>query len=207
MFADAKGFWVLLAFSLITGAMLGVFYDALRLFINTLLPEKKLNVSGRRLLGVDERSAERALYPIDVSVKARDVVYFFSDIVFCVISAFAVIILIFHLNYGEIRAFSLIAALAGFTVYKKTLGIAVYSLLSRVISFALKLIKKVAKVALYPIITPIKKITCHILGALRRRSVKKRAQKAVLAMEESERIRQEKRNRKNERDKGADTFR
>lgn len=207
MFADAKGFWVLLAFSLITGAMLGVFYDALRLFINTLLPEKKLNVSGRRLLGADERSAERALYPIDVSVKARDVVYFFSDIVFCVISAFAVIILIFHLNYGEIRAFSLIAALAGFTVYKKTLGIAVYSLLSRVISFALRLIKKAAKVALYPIITPIKKITCHILGTLRRRSVKKRAQKAVLAMEESERIRQEKRNRKNERDKGADTFR
>jgi len=207
MFADAKGFWVLLAFSLITGAMLGVFYDALRLFINTLLPEKKLNESGRRLLGVDEKSAERALYPIDVSVKARDVVYFFADIVFWAISAFTVIILIFHLNYGEIRAFSLIAALAGFIIYKKTLGIAVYSLLSRVICLALRLIKKAADIALYPIITPIKKIIVHLHGTLKRRSVKKRALKAVLAMEESERLRQEKRNRKNERNKGADTFR
>ena len=200
MFADAGGFWMLCAFSAITGAMLGVLYDVMSAFVTALFaPKQAVDMQRVRFLG-DAKSAERALFPINLKMSANDVARFFADIVFCVLSALVVIVLIFHLNYGEIRAFSLLSALMGFIVYKKTVGRPILFLLSRALEIIKISLKKMACALLFPIVYPIRRLTAYLYSKMKARVIRKRTLKAISSMEENERIRQIKRNTFNERD-------
>ncbi len=207
MFANTEVFFILLAFSLAVGGALGAFYDALLLAVDSVLPQKAVKRQ-RTILPHNAREAEKALFPIDMRVTARDVALFFTDIIFCTVSALAVIILLYHLNYGEVRAFSLISAFAGFVIYRKTIGRPLLFLMKRVIILLKKVLKKAVGVArkLFCILfSPIKAIAkrtvAPVIEVVRERQVRKRARKYLLLMEENEDKRTARRKQNNERDK------
>lgn len=207
MFADTEAFFTLLAFSVAVGASLGFFYDSLMLAVDTVLPEKKKR-EGRVVLPHNARLAQRALFPIERRVSARDITLIFTDIFFFITSAFAVIILLYHLNYGEVRAFSLVSALVGFVVFRKTLGRPLIFLMKRVIMLLKLVLKKttwvirrILIVLLKPFRAIIKRTLSPLIYRLRVRQTKKKARKYLELMQENEDRRTEKRKNKNERDK------
>lgn len=189
---DTESYFALLAFSLAVGAALGVFSDALLLPLNAAFPKRSSpEKAPRRLTGACV-SAEEALFPRDRVIRARDIALFFADIIFFAVSGAVIVVLVLHLNYGEIRAITLIAALLGFVLYKRTL--------SRPICFALRwtagLFTKLLKTLLKPIIAPVDRMLTALTAKVRKRRAIEKALSAIIAMEQSEIKRQEKRNGK-----------
>ncbi len=205
MFADTASFFILLIYSLTVGAVLGVFFDILMLAVDFIAPAS-VKKSNPVVLPHDRKGAEKALYPIDKSIGTRDVLLFFADILFCAVSAFTVIILLYHLNYGEIRAFSLISALAGYIVYRKTLGRPVRFLMKKLLLLVKKTVKiifigahKVLLKLFAPIISLVKRTALPVIQRVRSNNLKKKARKYLILMEEKENKRAKKRDNQNER--------
>lgn len=193
MFVSAREFWVLCAFSAVTGAMLGMVYDVLNILLLTVFKDGVCVKASEKRVLCGGKNAERALFPIDMNVTVYDAVRFAADILFCVFSAFAVIVLIYHLNYGEIRVFSLVSAVTGFAVYKKTVGRPLSFLLLKALQLIKKALIKIIYSVMRPIVYPIKLLTVRIYGKVKARAVRKRALKAISLMENSEMTRRNKR--------------
>ena len=121
---NEKSLSLLLLYSLIVGFFLGFLWDFFRIFRIICYGKPSAAPITPIRLPSTEKEVRSAL-----SFKHRHkffsptgITVFISDLLFCTTSAFSVIILLFHLNDGEIRAFALFGAGIGFTVYYFTLG-------------------------------------------------------------------------------------
>ena len=182
MFASTGKALILFAYSFAVGMILGCFYDLIMILVNGIAPIRLNENKTKVKLGENAQLAEKSMFSFDRRICKRDVLLFFCDILFCVVSAFTVIILLYHLNYGEIRVLSLVLALAGFFVYRKTLGIPIKLLQEKLLLLVFGFLRKTVKVLLFPIFIfavkvitpPIKKITLKI--------IRKKAKRYLLSM-------------------------
>lgn len=198
MFASQTEGVRLLLFSLVVGASLGLVYDLVRLLLHSFVPKHRfLNQNEPTIL--TKRSLDLILYGKGRGIHLSGVVEAVFDVLFFVISAVAVIILLFHLNYGRVRVFSLVSAFTGYTVYRSTIGKAVTFALGK----TALLIKKLLKILLYPIVQTFKKLVSPIAVRLQEKIRKKRVVSILERMRQNEIKRIVKRKSKNERNKGG----
>ena len=122
MFANTESFFILLFYSLAVGAFLGVLYDLTGQLINVLFPRKEKARKAPKELPHGEISVNKVLFDLNMRFKKRDVAMLFADVIFFTVSAIAVTVMLYHLNYGNVRAFSLFCALLGFVIYRVSIG-------------------------------------------------------------------------------------
>ena len=142
MFANTDALFILTVYSLIIGACLGIFYDILMAVADAIFPKPIEKMQKRRLLGANSYEAEHSLFPYKWKFGAREVLFLVFDLVFWMVSAITVIILLYHLNYGQIRLFSLFCAFGGFLICKKTVGKPIRAIIKWVLKKALLILKK-----------------------------------------------------------------
>ncbi len=141
MFANTEAFFILAVYSLIIGACLGIFYDTLMTVAEAIFP-KVDKIPKKRVLGANSHEAERSLFPYKWKFGAREVLFLVFDLIFWSVSAITVIILLYHLNYGQIRVFSLFCAFGGFWIFRKTIGKPIRAIIKWVLKKALLILKK-----------------------------------------------------------------
>lgn len=90
-----------------------------------------------------------------IALPHNPVAVFFEDLLFCMITSFMLILMIFCANYGVVRWFSLMGCLGGFLIYYRTVGVIVRRTADIIIGF----IKKY-------IISPLHKLSLFVMSAL-----------------------------------------
>ena len=186
MLSETAVAWLLFAYSLAVGGGICVFYDALNLVLDTVFPQKDGHSASKRRLFGNEKQIEEIIFQPRKGISARDVILFFTDILFFSVSGIALVVLIMHFNNGKIRMFSLLSALIGFAVYKKTLSHPLTSLAKRVLAVIFKALTFVTE----PITAPIKRILGRVKGARIDKKRRKTLLRVITAMETSERKRE-----------------
>lgn len=123
-------------YSIIIGVILGVVYDVFRIQRITMESDNKY-----------------------ITV-IRDIIIFVEDIIFAVISAVFIVVMIFHVNDGQIRWFVLFGTGVGFIIYYNTIGRIVILCSEKIIAFiryCIRMIKKfIYKFFIKPIIKSVK---------------------------------------------------
>lgn len=200
MFAETREIWVLIGFSLIVGAMLGVFSDSLKLicdvFFGVCAPKK----SASPIKCTCGKELEKAIVRLDLKIRPYDAVMLVLDVIFAITGSIVVIVLIYHLNYGQVRAVSLFSVLIGFLVYKLSIGRLIYSFMRAVMKRTLAVFIRAFLALLRPITLPLKRLKDRLTGKLKKNLVKKRVRAVIEVMERSEDERNRKRKNSYERD-------
>ena len=124
---DATGnlYGLLLLYAFLIGVGLGVLWDAFRLLkmatLHSFPSQKKLQTSiplpkttREAALVLQKKAENRPSGIVALSYIA------FCDILFFLLAAIAVILLLFQLNFGEVRAFVPLFTLGGFFLYRHT---------------------------------------------------------------------------------------
>ena len=203
MFAYQENLAMLLAYSASVGTGLGVFCDCLRVTLDFVLPRKNQTVKEPKRLPSDEKSVNKAMFGIDKRIRARDVGDLFGDLCFFTVSGFSVAVLLFHLNYGQVRLFSLVSAFAGFVLYRYTVGKAFSVAAAKILSAVKAVVFKVLKLLCFPIYKLCRKLVLPIFERRKKHSLKRRARKYIELMERRENQRIQRRNNEYERNKGV----
>ncbi len=174
MNSSEYGSLLLLLYALTVGALLGVLWDVFRI-IRIAFYGRKTGTSPPVRLPSDADGVERAL-KFKHSAKVPSLTFFgtfFCDLLFCLICAVCVILLLFHLNDGEVRMFALIGAALGFTVYYFTVGRLTVYFSDVIIRAVKKLVYTVLRYTLFPIIRILAEVASRIKRAVRRKRRKK----------------------------------
>ncbi len=156
----------LYAYALLLGFISGFCYDLLRIT--------------RVFLGVhySRRAAEKIRelsLPLLKSRKRRGeshalgIVVFLEDLIFCLLTGIAVILLFYAVNNGKIRFSALLVSGVGFLLYRATLG-RLMMLFSEVIAFCVEI---AVRYAVFFLLYPFQKLVGWSVG--RMRTVKRRA--------------------------------
>ena len=139
--------WLYL-YAAILGIALGAFYDLFRItrvFLGMHYSRRaanRLRAHHLPFLTPRRRTGES---------RALGIVIFFEDLIFCMVAGIALVILFYEVNSGRFRAPALLCALAGFLLYRGTLGRAVM-LFSEVIAFVIETgVRYLIFFTLYPI--------------------------------------------------------
>ena len=122
----------------VLGAALGFFFDLLR------LPRKLL-------LGDQSRGRQPTATPLRKR-RAVGFAVFLEDFLFCQVAAVSMILLFYERNNGKVRPFSFLVTLAGYVLYRMTLG----KLVNRLIEALLKAIRKVVRNVIRVVLKPCK---------------------------------------------------
>ena len=181
MFATTESFFILLVYSLAVGAFLGLFYDLTGQLIRELFPEKEKAVKKAFELPHGDISVNTVLFGADMRFKKRDVAMIFADVFFFTVSALAVIVMLYHLNYGMVRAFSLFCAILGFIAYRVSIGRPIRFLTGKIFSAFKRIIFR----AILLLIKPVSRVFGKLTGKIRVRSNIKNARKYLLLMEQN----------------------
>lgn len=171
----------LLLYSVAVGCLLGILWDVFRIIRIAVygrqhgegvspvrLPASKKEVS--RALSV--RHTKGALSLSGISI-------FLSDLLFCLSASAAVILLLFHLNGGEIRGFALFGALLGFICYYFTVGKLTVLFSELIITGIKKLLYFVLSLTLIPVFNLFRRLTAFILNKLRLRIRKRQTERYI----------------------------
>jgi len=89
---------------------------------------------------------------------------FFQDLIFCIFSAFSIILLVFYTNSGTVRWFSLLGCFMCFVLYHLTIGRLVIFMSKKIINFIKKVLRFLYKIT----VIPLKKSVLFILKQLKR---------------------------------------
>ena len=76
---------------------------------------------------------------------------FFQDLIFCVFSAFSIILLVFYTNSGTVRWFSLFGCFVCFVLYHMTVGRLIMFVSKKIIDFIKKVLKFIYKITVIPL--------------------------------------------------------
>jgi hypothetical protein len=180
---------LLLIYSLAVGTGISIFYDAIMLTVDLAFPKPPERKGRVRILSPDPKAANEALYQTDKGFCVRDAVLILTDILFFAVSAAALVVLIMHVNHGKVRAFSLVGAVFGFGLYRKTLS----KPLTHLARILLRVLKRVLKTVLLPVLRPVLRFVRNVKKRYGDKKAKKSALRAIYAMEQSEKKREEKR--------------
>lgn len=142
---------VLFLYSLAVGALLGVLWDIFRIIRLIVCKERSADDSFPIRLPSNEREVIKAL-----SFKHRQkiipvILIFISDLLFCLFASATVILLLFHLNGGQIRGFVLFGAALGAVTYYFTVGKLTFAFSDRMIRGAKRLIRFILSVTVIPV--------------------------------------------------------
>jgi len=150
---------LLLLYSLAVGAFLGVLWDIFRIIRIICYGKRKSGSFAPIRLPSSEKDVSRALKLCHSQkfLSLSGIFIFLSDIIFCLTAAVSVIILLFHLNGGEIRGFALFGAALGFTAYYFTLGKLTVLFSDYIIRGIKRLILLILSVTVIPIIKLLRK--------------------------------------------------
>lgn len=203
MFAYQENLATLLAYSAAVGVGLGVLSDSLRVALDFVLPRKTETVKEPQRLPSDEKSVNKAMFGIDKRIRARDIGDLFGDLCFFTVSGISVAVLLFHLNYGQVRVFSLVSAFAGFVIYRFTVGKAFSFVAARMLSYVKNVAFKILKLLCFPIYKLYRRLVLPIVKRCKKRTLTHRARKYLELMERIENQRVQRRNNENERNKGV----
>ena len=201
MFAQQSAGLLLIAYSACVGVGLGVWYDLLVFIRKIFFFKETAPRNVKRRLTANKKGVYAIMYNTEnAKITVADTVCFLTDLLFWIISALVVIIFIFHLNYGTMRAFMLFSALAGFTAYRLTVGKVVMLFLDRIVLITKKILKRIISLLISPIKKAIRKAVSPLVYSLRKKYRKLKARKILAVMERTETIRRAKRIKNNERD-------
>ncbi len=150
---------LLLFYSLAVGAFLGVLWDSFRIIRIVCYGKRKPGSLTPIKLPSNGKDVSRALSfsHTQAPFSLSGIAIFISDLLFCLTAAVSVIILLFHLNGGEIRGFALFGAAIGFTVYYFTVGRLTVLFSDFIIKGIKKLILLVLSVTVIPIFKLLRK--------------------------------------------------
>lgn len=147
------GSFLLLVYSATVGAFLGVLWDVFRI-IRIAFHGRKTGAAPPVRLPSTGEGVERAL-SFKHGTKIPSLTFFgtfLCDLIFCLICAVCVVLLLFQLNDGEVRMFSLLGALAGFAVYYFTVGRLTVYFSDVIIKAVKKTVYTVLRFTLFPVI-------------------------------------------------------
>ncbi len=162
---------LLLIYSLSVGAFLGVLWDCFRIIRILFYGKRKTGTRSPTLLPSNEKDVSRALAFSHTQsfFSPSGIAIFLSDIIFCLTAAISVIILLFHLNGGEIRGFALLGAALGFSVYYFTVGRLTVLFSDIIIKTVKKFIYTLLSLTVIPVFRLLRK---PLIWLLRKTSVK-----------------------------------
>ena len=115
---------LLLFYSISVGIFLGLLWDFFRIFRIIFYGKPSSVLPSPVKLPATEKDVRKALSfkHTQKFFSPAGITVLISDLIFCITATFSVIILLFHLNGGEVRAFALFGAGIGFTSYYFTVG-------------------------------------------------------------------------------------
>ena len=101
---------------------------------------------------------------IRIAFNSKWLSIFFQDLIFCILSAFSIILLVFYTNSGTVRWFSLFGCFACFVLYHLTVGKFIMFVSKKIIDFIKKVLNFIYKIT----VIPIKKTVLLVLKQLKR---------------------------------------
>ena len=174
MKAAGENLVILLLYSLLVGAFLGVLWDVFRIL---------------RIIAYGKRNAVKSLYiPLPATEKGvakalsvshtqnflslAGILIFISDILFSLTATVSLILLIFQVNNGEIRGTALIGTVIGFSVYYFTVGRLTVLFSDLIIRFIKKILAFFLKFTVIPVANvlfkPLKLVSAAVLSQKRK---------------------------------------
>lgn len=168
----------LLLYSVAVGCLLGILWDIFRIIRIAVYGRQRGEGSSPVRLPASKKEVNRALSFRHTrgAVSLSGILIFFSDLLFCLSASAAVILLIFHLNGGEIRGFALFGALLGFICYYFTVGKLTVLFSELIINGIKRLLHFVLSLTLIPVFKLLRRFTAFILRKLGRRIRKKQTE-------------------------------
>ena len=159
---------ILLMYSLTVGVFLGVLWDIFRIMRIAAYGKRKNGLPCPVILPKNEKEVGRALSFRHTQrvLSLVGISIFLSDVLFSITSAITVILLLFHLNGGEIRGFALIGATIGFTAYYFTVGRLTVIFSDLIIRGVKRLISLILSITVVPILKLTYKVSHLIFGKI-----------------------------------------
>lgn len=179
----------LLLYSFIVGVALGMLYDFFMILRDLIFGNSTVNHSDNArnnasniasnasntdkaltlLTQADNSYIKLALILFSPHRKREIIFDLVSDLLFWLIAAVTMVLLIFQLNSGEIRAFTLVVAAFGALLHHFTLGRLIRRVLVFLTVWEIKIIKQLLKFIFSPIILLSKRIAFFILKNLEKK--------------------------------------
>lgn len=181
----------LLLYSFVVGVALGMLYDLFMILRDLMFGNSTVNLSdnvqnnfSNNASNASSSNTDKTLIPltqadnscIKLALKLfsphrkREIIFdLISDLLFWLIAAVTIVLLLFQLNSGEIRAFTLVVAAFGALLYHFTLGRLIRRVLVFLTVWEIRIIKQILKLILSPIIFLSKRITLFILKNLEKK--------------------------------------
>jgi len=162
---------LLLLYSITVGAFLGVLWDIFRILRIAVYGKQKKMLQCPIKLPSDVNDVKKALsfYHRQNAFSFAGISIFISDLLFSITAALTVILLLFHINGGEIRGFALFGALIGFIIYYFTVGRLTVFFSDLIIKATKRLIFFIFSVTFKPLLMFFRKILHYILGLIYKR--------------------------------------
>ena len=92
---------------------------------------------------------------IRIAFNSKWLSIFFQDLIFCILSAFSIILLVFYTNSGTVRWFSLFGCFACFVLYHMTVGKLIMFVSKKIIDFIKKVLGFIYKITVIPLKTAV----------------------------------------------------
>lgn len=145
---------ILLLYSILSGASLRALHDTLEIFKNQFIPSCFKEQNNTEPIPLTHTSTLRSLLRNFSPAEKRPytVVTAVTDILFALICALTVTLLLFGLNFGEMRWFVIPIMAAGYCLYGETLGRVIRLILTVILSRAIWLITAVLRLILRPLV-------------------------------------------------------
>ena len=163
MNGSANIYGQLLLFAFVTGVALGLCRDLLSAVLEALfphIPPKQAPVP----LPSSSRELSRLYIKSGIPRSIPEIILCaVFDILLSLLSATAVILLLYQLNYGQVRYFAPLSVLIGFLLYRRTLGRVLYPIIGKLCRTVLKLISRAVKAIARPATKAYLRVTAAIL--------------------------------------------
>ncbi len=153
-YLDQSSFFLLILWSFIIGFLLGAVYDIFRIRRIAFLPKQENETKAE--------PADKQKRAGNVKGKIDCLLIFLEDIFFFTFAAVLMVLLMYKLNGGRVRIFTLIPLVLGFFVYRITVGKLVIRCAEIIIGFIYKLVRRIISVTVTPVIRLIKKLYAFI---------------------------------------------
>ena len=165
MKASGETLALLLLYSLLVGAFLGVLWDTFRI-LRIMAYGKSPQIKNLFIpLPSSEKEVKKALSVAHTQkfFSTAGILIFISDILFSITAAISLILLVFHINNGDVRAVALVGAAVGFTAYYFTVGKVTVFFSEHIIRLFKKISTFFIKLLVLPILKTLFKPLCLLL--------------------------------------------
>jgi len=147
--------FILLVYSMVVGAALGILYDVFRIFRIAFTADSEEKIRIRH---------KNAKFIINALV-------FVQDLLFWLIAAIVTVLFIFMANTGQVRLFALGAQFLGFLAYHFTLGKLVMKISDKIIRGIKYILRMFMKYAIIPVVNALVKLYIKLYKIIERKKM------------------------------------